>query len=207
MAYPLPKGLLQELYPGRLIPKWGYHFTGDDIPPAHNARLTQMELALLSKDAALDEEAMNRKLGGINPVYDRTSIEPENPVEMVDPIVITSNNLGTRGQSDIEIRPAMLDSVGALHQKGGRDSRLIDKLDQRLSNQNYVNDKNYDWSCVPGTMKECYEPNGVGTNAILGNAPVTGQGINTVFFILLIGFVILLLFVGGWRLSPRLKLF
>ncbi len=181
MRYPLPKGLLQELYPGQLMMPY-YHFTGDNIPAAPGAALTQSQLALLSKDAALSQEAMNRKLGGIDPVFDHASIEPENPVEVLDPIVVTSNNLGTRGQSDISQRRSALGNVHSLYEKGGIDNRMInDLMLENSDNRNYSN-KNYNWR-----LKELYD----GHVNQLGGSPVTGGGINLIAGIIFIGIAVL----------------
>jgi len=195
MRYPLPKGPLQELYPGRVIdPNW--HFTGDNIPAPEGFQQTRNQLATLSKDAAFLQESMNRQLGGINPIFEHASIEPENPIELGDPVIITANEVGTRGRREgsFEVE-SDLPSTNRNYVKGGVDEEKI-QANLRSLPRDIVNTR-YGWKAP---ALECYDG-----NAHVANSPVTGGGINYVFIMVLVAFAIFL-FIIGFRLKPLLKL-
>lgn len=195
MKYPLPKGPLQELYPGRVIlPDW--HFSGDNIPAPEGFQQTRDDLAILSKDAALLQESMNRQLGGINPIFDHASIEPENPVEVIHPSIITENEVGIRGRPGIVSVPSNLQSTNTNYTKGMIDKILMDE-NAHQTTQLIPTPQKYTWR----NTRECYDGN-VG----YGNTPVTGGGINFVFVMLLLLGLGIVLFVMGFRLKPLLKL-
>lgn len=195
MRYPLPKGILQELYPGRLIdPNW--HFTGDNIPVQYGFQVTRNNLALLSKDAALTQESMNRQLGGINPIFDHASVEPENAVEVVDSSIITENEVGIRGRPGVVVVPSALASTNANYVKGGVDGEIM-RANASMSSTK-VSNSGYAWR---KPVMECYDGN-VGVR----NTPVTGGGINFVFVMVLLVGLGIILFMMGFRLSPLLKL-
>ena len=120
MKYPMQKQKLQLLYPGRFMNS-DYHYNGDNILNKYpeGAISTKMKIAELARIASRDEEAISRHLGGKSPIYDHTSIEPEQPVEDIADFT-SAIQVGTRGQSDVdrdvEIVKSNLPSLTTLHQ-------------------------------------------------------------------------------------------
>lgn len=187
MKYPLPKGMLQELYPGRLMSPY-YHFTGDNISSENPGGLmkTRENLAILTGNAALEQEAMNRKLGGINPNYQHASIEPEGPITDLSTTIITNNSVGTRGQTDIEKHNSFLPRVNVLQNQSIKDAIIINENQNPHLNGNYG-----EWE--PHLDKECYTNinNSPGT-------PITGNSFRLLNVVLIfIGLMILFLLFGG----------
>ncbi len=82
MGYPLLPQRLHTLYPGRLMSqKW--HYTGDNIPSEDPIGLqeTQAHNAALTRAAEMEEEALERHLGGRNKISRHPPVEPEATIE------------------------------------------------------------------------------------------------------------------------------
>jgi len=143
MAYPMQKQKLQLLYPGRPMQS-DYHYNGDNIPneDPRGAYDTKMEIAYLAGIASDTSEAITRHLGGKHPVFDHTSIEPEQPVEDLGDLT-TINHLGTRGQSDISVGPSSLPNLTVIHQEG-KEAVRENKIG-RFTNSTITPPGRYDW--------------------------------------------------------------
>jgi len=121
LKFPLPKQQLQLLYPGRLMSNQ-WHYTGENIPNEDPTGLaeTQSHMSALQRAAAIEEEALERHLGGKHKIARHPFVTPESSIEDPD---LKSVSILDSANPNLQKVPGNLPSMKTIESRGEQMSK------------------------------------------------------------------------------------